>query len=132
MTDLDSNIDLAVTFHLTDNAAFWTDLVTEAARIDMEDQGVSQESYSQGQALVVVFHRDGMKTLTWLTDKHGLHVGWSAKEDWDLLSELGATIQVPPTPKPCVLTGCEDPYYATAGDLDLCQHHFDQIKDVAP
>ncbi len=32
----------------------------------------------------------------------------------------------------CVLSYCDDPYHATAGGLDLCIYHFDQIKDVAP
>lgn len=132
MTDLLHTIDLAITFHLSDSTAFWTDMATEAALIDTENIGDPQESYSQGQALVVVFHHDGMETIERLMNKHGGNAGWAAKEDWNLLADVGATIEVPPKPKPCVLTGCEEPYYATAGDLDLCQHHFDQIKDVAP
>lgn len=132
MSDLNASIDLAITFYLTDKPAFWTDMAIEAAGIDDENSGEPQPSYSQGQALVVVFHHDGLETIRRLMHKHGAIPGWAAKEDWDLLGDVGSTIEVPPQPKPCVLTGCEEPYYATAGDLDLCQHHFDQIKDVAP
>lgn len=132
MNDLELNIDLAVTFHLTDKPEFWADMAAEAARIDDENNGESQESYSQGQALVVVFHNDGLETIRRLMQKHGAIYGWAAKEDWDLLADVGVTIEVPPKAVPCVLTGCDDPYYATADGLDLCIHHFDQIKDVAP
>lgn len=34
------------------------------------------------------------------------------------------------TGRECCLTGCDDAYYATAGGLDLCVDHFDQIRDL--
>lgn len=33
------------------------------------------------------------------------------------------------TGRPCDLSFCPDPYFATVGELDLCQEHFDQVKD---
>lgn len=130
MADLLYDISLPVTFGLTDNPAFWADMAKKAADIDAENSGEPQESYSQAQALTVVFHYDGVDSILAIAAKHKVIVGWSADPTWEKLGAIGATIPVPPPIKLCVLTGCEDPYYATAGDLDLCQHHFDQIKDV--
>lgn len=85
-------ISLPVTFHLPAGDEFWNRMADEAARLDVENGSDPQDGYTHAQALVVVFHQDGLETIRRLAHEaipeHST-VGWSVDTSWDALPKDG-------------------------------------------
>lgn len=74
-------IRLPVCFHVDDSKL--PAVIEEAKRIDEYNNGASQVTYTEEQALTIVFHEDGLETLTRLRYVRG----WTVEKDlnWKLL-----------------------------------------------
>lgn len=92
MADLLHDITVSVKFDLTDSPAFWADIAAKAAEFDQLNIGEPQASYSQAQALTVVFHYDGLETIQAIAERHRINAGWSVESTWETLGEIGAMI----------------------------------------
>ncbi len=95
MSELLSEITLPVRFILTGDEEFWADLAEEARRLDFELRGEDESTYSQAQALAVVFQADGLQTIESMMEYYG-RAGWTVETPWEELGGIGDDLPAGP------------------------------------